>query len=110
MAAPPPPGSVPPPFEGAAVGQLPPTERPNPDYQRLYQAYRDAYGSIGRLREALDPAVRTLRSTDAWLGPEAREWGGRLDQQRQALRRATEQILWDLYNALAATDRTVARG
>ncbi|MBC6461256.1 hypothetical protein [Actinomadura sp. HBU206391] len=108
MAAPPPPASVPPPLEGAAAARLAPGQRPNPAYGRLYQDYRDAYGSIDRLRRALDPAVKTLNGTDAWLGPEARQWGGRLTAGQRALRQASDRILWDIYNTLTATDRVVA--
>jgi hypothetical protein len=107
MAAPPPPASVPPPLEGAAAAELAPGQRPNPAYKRLYQDYRDAYGSIDRLRRALDPAVKTLHRTDAWLGPEARQWGGRLTTGQQTLRQAADRILWDIYNTLSATDRVV---
>ncbi|MER7545952.1 hypothetical protein ABTW95_23390 [Spirillospora sp. NPDC127506] len=109
MAAPPPPGSLPVPLTGAAAAALPPAERPNPEYQRLYQAYADAYGGIDRLREALDAPAKTLRGTDAWLGPEAREWGGRLDANRAALKKAADRILWDIYDRLSATQRTVPR-
>ncbi|MEU5989460.1 hypothetical protein ABZ806_10805 [Spirillospora sp. NPDC047418] len=109
MAAPPPPGSLPPPLTGAAAAKLPPSEQPNPEYQRLYRAYADAYGGIDRLRQALDAPVRTLRGTDAWLGPEARAWGGRLDANRAALRKAADRILWDVYDRLSATQRTVPR-
>jgi hypothetical protein len=107
MAAPPPPVSVPPPLDGAAAAKLSPGRRPNPAYGRLYQDYQDAYGSIDRLRRALDPAVRTLNGTDAWLGPEARQWGGGLAKAQQTLRQAADRILWDLYNTLSATDRVV---
>jgi hypothetical protein len=109
MAAPPPPGSLPPPLTGAAAAQLAPTEQPNPEYQRLYQAYADAYGGIDRLRQALDAPVKTLGGTDAWLGPEAREWGGQLDARRGTLKRAADRILWDIYDRLSATQRTIAR-
>ncbi|WP_242901934.1 hypothetical protein [Actinomadura terrae] len=107
--APPPPGSLPPPIEAAAAVSLPPTERPNPEYARLYQAYADAYGSIDRLRNALDASARTFNSTDAWLGPEARQWGGQLDANRNALRKAADRILWDIYDRLNATQRTIAK-
>ncbi|GAA2406975.1 hypothetical protein GCM10010191_13970 [Actinomadura vinacea] len=109
MAAPPPPGSLPPPLDSAAATRLPPTERPNPAYRELYQAYADAYGSINRLRQALDPAVRTLNGTDAWLGPEARQWGGQLETNRGTLQKAADKILWDIYDRLSATQRTVPR-
>ena len=109
MAAPPPPGSLPVPLTGAAAAQLAPSEQPNPEYQRLYRAYADAYGGIDRLRQALDPPVKTLRGTDAWLGPEARVWGGRLDANRAALRKAADRVLWDIYDRLSATQRTVPR-
>ncbi|GAA2273989.1 hypothetical protein AB0C84_00395 [Actinomadura sp. NPDC048955] len=109
MAAPPPPGSLPPPITGAAAARLSPAEQPNPEYQQLYQAYADAYGSIDRLRQALDGPVKTLGGTDAWLGPEAREWGGQLDTNRGTLRKAADRILWDLYDRLSATQRTITR-
>ncbi|MQY02434.1 hypothetical protein [Actinomadura macrotermitis] len=109
MAVPPPPGSLPPPLTGAAAAALGPAEQPNPAYQQLYQAYADAYGGIDRLRRALDPAVKTLGGTDAWLGPEARAWGAQLEEQRGDLRKAADQILWDIYARLSATQRTVPR-
>ncbi|WP_131743216.1 hypothetical protein [Actinomadura roseirufa] len=109
MAAPPPPGSLPPPLDSAAASRLSPAEQPNPEYRRLYQAYADAYGSIGQLRDALDGPVRTLGGTDAWLGPEARQWGGRLDENRGTLKKAADRILWDIYDRLSATERTVSR-
>ncbi|MGP4025220.1 hypothetical protein [Actinomadura sp. 3N407] len=109
MAAPPPPGSLPPPLTGAAAARLSPNERPNPEYRRLHQAYADAYGSVDRLRQALDAPVKTLRGTDAWLGPEARQWGGRLDANRAALKKAADRILWDIYDRLSATQRTIPR-
>jgi hypothetical protein len=109
MAAPPPPGSLPLPLTGAAAAELSPTEQPNPEYQRLYQAYADANGSIDRLRQALDAPVKTLRGTDAWLGPEARTWGGRLDAERGTLKKAADRVLWDIYDRLSATQRTIPR-
>lgn len=109
MSVPPPPGSLPPPITGAAAAELPPTERPNPAYAQLYQAYADAYGSIDRLRQALDAPVKTLGGTDAWLGPEAREWGSRLDTEQARLKKAADRILWDIYDRLSATHRTVPR-
>ncbi|MEU8796618.1 hypothetical protein [Spirillospora sp. NPDC048819] len=109
MAAPPPPGSLPPPLTGAAAARLSPNEQPNPEYRRLHQAYADAYGGIDRLRQALDAPVKTLRGTDAWLGPEARQWGGRLDANRETLKKAADRILWDIYDRLSATRRTVPR-
>lgn len=109
MAAPPPPGSLPPPITGAASARLSPAEQPNPEYQQLYQAYADAYGSIDRLRQALDGPVKTLGGTDAWLGPEAREWAGQLDTNRGTLRKAADRILWDIYDRLSATQRTITR-
>ncbi|GAA4094116.1 MULTISPECIES: hypothetical protein [Actinomadura] len=107
MAAPPPPGSLPPPLDESAAAKLSPHERPNPAYRQLYQAYADAYGSIGRLRQALDAPVKTLGGTDAWLGPEARQWGGQLDENRASLQKAADRILWDIYDRLNATQRTV---
>lgn len=109
MAAPPPPGSLPPPLDSAAASKLSPTEQPNPEYQRLYQAYADAYGSIGRLSQALDAPVKTLGGTDAWLGPEARQWSGQLEANRGTLKKAADRILWDIYDRLSATQRTIAR-
>lgn len=53
--------------------------------------------------------MKTLRGTDAWLGPEAREWGGHLDANRGTLRKAADRILWDIYDRLSATQRTIAR-
>lgn len=107
--APPPPGSLQPPIDAIAAKQLPPNETPNPAYERLYHAYRDAYGSIDELRRALDPAAKTLGGTDAWLGPEARGWGGQLDENRQILHQAAEKILSDIHATLMATARTIQR-
>ncbi|MFC0039316.1 hypothetical protein [Actinomadura rayongensis] len=107
MSVPPPPGSLPPPLDAIAAAELPPGQRPNPEYRTLYQAYVDAYGSVDRVRTALDPAVRTFGSTDAWLGPEARTWGAELEAKQAALRRAADHILWDVYDRLVATARTI---
>lgn len=107
--APPPPGSLQPPIDAATALQLPPNEAPNPAYERLYHAYRDAYGSVDQLRRALDPAARTLGGTDAWLGPEARDWGGRLEEHRRLLHRAADRILTDMHAALLATPRIIQR-
>jgi hypothetical protein len=109
MAAPPPPGSLPPPCSAASAAGLAPTVQPNPEYERLYQAYADAYGSIDKVRRALDAPVRTLGSTDAWLGPEAREWGGQLEAQRGTLKKAADRVLWDIYDRLSSTQRTSPR-
>jgi hypothetical protein len=109
MAAPPPPGSLPPPYTAAAAAELSPTEQPNPEYEALYHAYADAYGSIDQVRRALDAPVRTFGSTDAWLGPEARQWGGQLDSQRGTLQKAADRILWDIYDRLSSTQRTTPR-
>lgn len=106
MGSPPPPGSLPPPLDAAAAQKLPHGQSPNPRYKELYQAYQDAYGSIGQLRQALDPAVRTIGGTDAWLGPEARAWAGQLGGEQQSLRTAADKILWDIYTVLVATPRT----
>ncbi|MFC6883029.1 MULTISPECIES: hypothetical protein [Actinomadura] len=109
MTPPPPPGTLPPPLDPAAAAKLAPTEQPNPEYRLLYQAYADAYGSIDKLRRALDAPVKTLGGTDAWLGPEARQWSGQLDANRGTLRKAADRILWDIYDRLSATQRTIAR-
>ncbi|SEF47997.1 hypothetical protein SAMN04489712_101147 [Thermomonospora echinospora] len=106
---PPPPGTLQPPIDPVTARQLPPGEVPNPEYERLYHAYRDAYGSIDRLREALDPPARTLAGTDAWLGPEARSWGGRLEDNRRILQQAADRILSDMHATLVATSRTIQR-
>ena len=103
--APPPPASLPPPLSGTAALKLPPGQTPNPRYQELYQAYQDAYGSIDQLRRALEAPAKTLGGTDAWLGPEARTWGGELTAHQQTLRGAADKILWDIYDVLAATQR-----
>jgi hypothetical protein len=103
--APPPPASLPPPLSASAALKLPPGQTPNPRYQELYQAYQDAYGSIDQLRRALDAPVKTLGGTDAWLGPEARTWGGELTAHQHVLRGAADKILWDIYNVLASTQR-----
>ncbi|REE99570.1 hypothetical protein [Thermomonospora umbrina] len=105
----PPPGSLQPPIDPVTARQLPPNEAPNPEYERLYHAYRDAYGSIDQLRRALDPSVRTLEGTDAWIGPEARAWGGQLEDNRRTLHQAADRILADMHATLVATPRTVAR-
>ncbi|HEX2314759.1 MAG TPA: hypothetical protein VHJ17_13540 [Thermomonospora sp.] len=105
----PPPGSLQPPIDPGTARQLPPNEVPNPEYERLYHAYRDAYGSIDQLRRALDPPIRTLEGTDAWIGPEARAWGGQLEDNRRALHQAAERILADLHAVLVATPRTISR-
>src|SRR5215813_6132002 len=110
MGSPPPPGSLPPPIDGAAAQKLPPGQSPNPRYKELYQAYQDAYGSIDQLRQAIDPAVKTISGTDAWLGPEARAWGDRLTGEQQSLRGAADKILWDIYTVLAATTRVNQAG
>jgi hypothetical protein len=47
-----------------------------------------------------------MHATDAWLGPEARQWDGRLIINQQNLRKAADRILWDIYNTLASTKRT----
>jgi hypothetical protein len=105
MATPPPPGSLPPPIEGAAAQKLPPGQVPNPVYAQLYLAYQDAFGSIDQLRRALDPPLKTLHGTDAWLGPESRQWSAQLSAHQHTLRTAADKILWDIYTTLAATDR-----
>jgi len=103
-AAPPPPGTLPPPYTPATV---PPGTVPNPAYRDLYQRYSAAYGSIDQMREALNPAVRTFNATDAWLGPEARSWGDNLMTSRQNLRSASDKILWAIYNRLVETERSL---
>ncbi|WP_019630829.1 hypothetical protein [Actinomadura atramentaria] len=108
MSIPPPPGAVPAPLDAVAA-ELPPDQRPNPEYATLYRAYSDAWGGLEKVRSALDPAVRTFGATDAWLGPEARAWGGDLERQRSVLRRAADQILWDIYGRLSSTARTIPK-
>jgi hypothetical protein len=102
--APPPPGSLPPPMDAAT---LPPGHVANPAYRELFQAYSAAYGSIDEMRDALSSPDRTLNATDAWLGPEARSWGNELVNGQTMLRRASDQILWDIYDRLAATQRSL---
>ncbi|WP_018658566.1 hypothetical protein [Actinomadura flavalba] len=109
MAPPPPPGILPPPLDATAAALLSPDHRPNPEYHTLYQAYVSAYGDVDRLRGALDPAVRTMGGTDAWLGPEARSWQGDLEAERVKLRKAADRFLWDIYDRLSVTTRTITR-
>ena len=104
-AIPPPPSSLPPPYTPATV---PPGSVPNPAYRELYQRYSAAYGSIDQMREALNPAVRTFNATDAWLGPEARAWGDNLIKGQRDLRAASDKILWDIYERLTVTRRSIA--
>ena len=106
-AAPPPPGSVPPPYTPATV---PPGSVPNPAYRELFQRYSAAYGSIDQMREALNPAVRTFNSTDAWLGPEARAWSDGLMTNQRNIRSASDKILWAIYNRLTETERSLPTG
>ncbi|WP_460366120.1 hypothetical protein [Actinocorallia lasiicapitis] len=86
---------------------LPPGHVANPAYRALFQAYAAAFGSIDEVRDALDPPSRTLNVTDAWLGPEARAWSGELTTQQGNLGRASDQILWDIYDRLSATQRSL---
>lgn len=103
-APPPPPGSLPQPLNAAT---LPPGHVANPAYETLFRSYSAAYGSIDEVREALDPGLRTYNVTDAWLGPEARSWGTELTDGQKRLRQAADTILWDIYNRLSATQRSV---
>jgi hypothetical protein len=75
------------------------TQRPNPEYAELYDAYQRAYDNAGSLEKALDPPVRT--AGDAWVGPAARSWQHDLEAQRGQLKKAAAQILWDIYGALS---------
>ncbi len=89
---------------------LPPagsTQRPNPAYAELYQAYQRAYDSAHTLETALDPPVRT--AGDAWVGPAARTWQNDLDTQRGQLKKAAAQILWDIYGALSKVPPFIAK-
>ncbi|ROO83884.1 hypothetical protein EDD29_1393 [Actinocorallia herbida] len=105
--APPPPGSVPPPF---GTGEAPPGTLPNPAYRELYQQYTAAYGSVDALREAVNAPFRTFTATDAWLGPEARAWGAELGSNRRRLQSAADKILWSIYNRVRATPRFLTPG
>jgi len=89
---------------------LPPGYSANPAYREIFRAYASAYGSIDEVRRALDPALKTLNSTDAWLGPEAQAWGGQLADGQRDLRKAADTILRDIYNRLTSTQRTVPTG
>ncbi|WP_344829923.1 hypothetical protein [Actinocorallia longicatena] len=89
------------------VTTLPPGHVANPAYAALFRAYTAAYGSIDAMREALGPPNKTLNATDAWLGPEARTWGGDLVNNQSTLRKASDQILWDIYDRLYATQRSL---
>ena len=75
------------------------TQRPNPEYAELYDAYQRAFESAHTLEKALDPPVRT--AGDAWVGPAARSWQNDLETQRGQLKKAATQILWDIYGALS---------
>ena len=106
-AAPPPPGSVPPPYTPVTV---PPGSVPNPAYRELFQRYSAAYESSNQVRDALNPAVRTFNATDAWLGPEARAWGDSLLKGQKDLRKAADSILWGIYEKLTSTERSLPTG
>jgi hypothetical protein len=75
----------------------------NPRYAELYYAYQRVYSNVGTLERALDPPSETMKRTDAWVGPQARDWDDTLETQRQALRRAAAHVLWDIYNVLVNT-------
>jgi hypothetical protein len=94
---PPAPGTLRPPSEPPPAGDL--TQRPNPAYAELYDAYQRAFASAHTLEKALDPPVRT--AGDAWVGPAARSWQNDLEAQRGRLKKAAAQILWDIYGALS---------
>lgn len=96
-AYPPAPATLPPPSDAPPAGDL--TQRPNPEYAELYDAYQRAFSSAHTLERALDPPVRT--SGDAWVGPAARAWQNDLETQRDRLRKAAAQILWDIYGTLS---------
>lgn len=93
---PPSPGTLRPPSDPPPAGG---TQRPNPEYADLYQAYQRAFESAQTLEKALDPPVRT--AGDAWVGPAARGWQNDLETQRAELKKAAAQILWDIYGALS---------
>lgn len=103
-AAPPPPGTLPPPYTPATV---PPGTVPNPAYRDLYQRYSAAYANIDQMRDALNPAVKTFNATDAWLGPEARAWGDGLLTRQRDIRKAADNILWAIYEKLTTTERSL---
>jgi hypothetical protein len=94
---PPAPGTLPPPTGPSPAAD--PTQRPNPAYAELYEAYQRAFESAHTLEKALDPPVRT--AGDAWVGPAARSWQNDLETQRGRLKKAAAQILWDIYGALS---------
>ncbi|GAB2868004.1 hypothetical protein GCM10027176_82150 [Actinoallomurus bryophytorum] len=93
---PPSPGTLRSPSDPPPAGD---TQRPNPEYADLYQAYQRAFESAHTLEKALDPPVRT--AGDAWVGPAARGWQNDLETQRGELKKAATQILWDIYGALS---------
>lgn len=76
-----------------------PANHPNPEYADLYAAYARAYAGAPALETALDPPLRT--AGDAWAGAAARGWERELEAQRALLKKATAQILWDIYDALS---------
>lgn len=96
-AYPPAPSTLRPPYDPPPGGDL--TQRPNPEYAELYDAYQRAFASAHALEHALDPPART--SGDAWVGPAARSWQNDLETQRGRLKKAAAQILWDIYGALS---------
>lgn len=93
---PPAPGMLRPPSDPPPPGD---TQRPNPAYAELYHAYGRAFESAHTLERALDPPART--AGDAWVGPAARSWQNDLEARRGQLKKAAEQILWDIYGALS---------
>ena len=103
-AFPPSPGTLKPPTSPPPDGGL--TQKPNPAYAELYEAYQQAFASVGTLEKALDPPVRTVG--DAWVGPAARSWQRDLETQRGQLKKAAAQILWDIYGALSKVPPYIA--
>jgi hypothetical protein len=96
-AYPPAPATLPPPSGPPPSGDV--TQRPNPEYAELYDAYQRAFESVHTLEKALDRPART--AGDAWVGPAARSWQNDLETQRGHLKKAAAQILWDIYGALS---------
>src|SRR5262245_1739418 len=72
---PPAPGTLRPPCDPPPAGDI--TQRPNPEYAELYDAYQRAFESAQTLEKALDPPVRT--AGEAWVGPAARSWQNDLE-------------------------------
>lgn len=76
---------------------------PNPLHQALTDALRRVEPMVQEIVTGIDTAYRTFHTGKVWTGPKAKQFDGELSHHNTRVRRAGDNLVADLRQALSRT-------